>query len=57
MRQPDNGVDWNLVAQTAIQQRDRANQIAANLEIDLILARAKIEALETAAEPPAAAEI
>lgn len=38
--------DWKLVAQTAMQQRDRASQMANNLEIDLIMARAQVEALE-----------
>lgn len=49
--------DWKLVAQTAMQQRDRASQMANNLEIDLIMARAQVEALERVSGITAAAAL
>jgi hypothetical protein len=54
---PPAQLDWKIVAQTAMQQRDRANQLAYNLEIDLIMAQAKIAALEKVSGITAAAAL
>lgn len=48
--EPSTGIDWEAAAKMAMQQRDRATQLANNLEIDLAIANNKIAVLRERAQ-------